>query len=133
MLTQLKEKFNNFIFKQQQQNFEIQIKTKSIAPATYSLKTFLFIKKHLPLKCNFFRLPSKKKNIIILRSPFVYKTSRLKFTFSTLSNVIYLKLKFLNSNNFGNRALLKFLLKKIFKNNFFSAYSIKKIITNYNF
>lgn len=104
---------------------------KSLAPATYALKTFLFIKKNLRLKYNFFKLPSKKKKIVVLRSPFVYKTSRLKFTFSTLSNVIYLKFKFLNNTNIKN--LLKFLIKKIIKNNFSAVYSVKKIITNYSF
>jgi hypothetical protein len=65
----------------------VQTKIKSFSPL-YLLKIIVHIKKKLSFSADVTFLPTVHKNVVVLRSPFIYKSSRLKFRFSTSTAVI---------------------------------------------
>lgn len=96
----------------------------------YILKIFFFLKKTL----NFFFFnysfyPSKTKKMVILKSPFIYKHSKLKFKFKIFSANLSLKLLTLNKEviNFFLKYLNLILFKKLL------IYKLKKKTINYLF
>lgn len=109
---------------------EIQLKIKSFS-SLHWLKLAVYFKKiNNYLIFNFIALPAKLKQIVILRSPFIYKSSRLKFTFEILAGLISLKLRLTNKKL---KFLIVFLLKKLSKTSFFDIYFLKKITTGFYF
>jgi len=98
----------------------------------YLLKTFFYIKTFFnKFSFSYSFLPKKNKQLVILRSPFIYKYSRLKFNFTTHSAVV--RLKFFNF--FENKFLINFLINRhiiLFLKNA-SAYTLKKKLLSYFF
>jgi len=112
-------------------SLSIQVKTKSFS-SMYLRKIIVYLKKKFAFLFKLVFLPAAHKDVVVLRSPFVYKSSRLKFRFSTSTILITVNF-FIPVPTSLTAEQLKKLLTDLRAVTFSGVYQIKKKYLNYYF
>jgi hypothetical protein len=109
----------------------VQIKIKSFS-SLYLYKIIVYLKKSFALLSKLVFLPAARREVVVLRSPFVYKSSRLKFRFST-NTILVCTSFFIPIYTKVTAEQLKKLLAELRAATFSGIYQSKKKYQNYYF